>query len=232
MANLRVFKLKNPYRLDQEIKQTVHISGSDCILDYSKSPWVAMDTEYLSFNTLLDKLCTIQIASKAEPDSDEIRVEILFVYDEQPGEKLKELLNNENIEKIFHVFSSDMPRIENFAQTRIKGKIFDTKVAAKIAWTNSQSHGMKRLLKMFIDPNFEQKETELMADFEIGPDNWSDNQIYYMMQDVLYLDALKQKIMKMADRRGKLELVKEVMTMLPVVSELYKKGYSESVLGY
>lgn len=232
MEQIRAYKIKNPYRLDQELKQTVNISTNDLVLDYSDSPWVALDTEYLSFNTLQDSLCTIQIASKATPSSEDIRVEILYVYDSQPGENLKNLLQNDNIEKLFHVFSSDMPRIENYAGVRIKGKIFDTKVAARIAWTNTQNHGMKQLLRMFIDPYFEQKDTELLADWEVGPENWTDDQVYYMMQDVLYLDAMRIKIMRMAERRHKTELIEEVMTTIPAISELYKNGYSENLLGY
>lgn len=232
MQDIKVFKLKNPYRLDQEIRQTVNLSGSEPILDYSNSPWISLDTEYLSFNSLQDKLCTIQIASKADADSEELRVEILYVYNSEGGDKLRAILSDEKIEKIFHVYSSDMPRIENYAGVRIRGKIFDTKVAAKIAWTNTQNHGMKQLLRMFIDPNFEQKDTETLSDFEIGPEYWSDAHIYYMMQDVLYLDALKQRIMQMAERRNKISLINEVMTALPAISELYKNGYSDAVLGY
>jgi ribonuclease D len=232
MSQLKAYKLKNPYRLDQEIKQTVHISSDDLVLDYSNSPWVAMDTEYLSFNRLQDRLCTIQIASKAEPTADEIRVEILYVFKSQAGEKLKALLQNEKIEKLFHVFSSDMPRIEDYAKVRIKGKIFDTKVAAKITWTNTQNHGMKNLLKMYVNPTFEQKDTELLADWEVGPEKWSDDQVYYMMQDVIYLDVLRHRILEMAGRRDKLIIIDEVMGILPTISELYRKGYSESVLAY
>lgn len=232
MEQVRAYKIKNPYRYDQDIKQTVHISGPDLALDYSNSPWVALDTEYLSFNRLQDKLCTIQIASKAEPTSEEIRVEILYVYNSQAGDKLKALLQNPKIEKIFHVFTSDMPRIEDFIGARIQGKIFDTKVAAKITWTNTQNHGMKHLLKMYVNPMFEQKDTELLADWEVGPENWSDDQVYYMMQDVIYLDVLRNRILEMAGRRDKLAIIEEVMNILPTISELYRRGYSESVLSY
>jgi ribonuclease D len=234
MNQIKSFKIKNPYRPDQQITQEVSISD-DLVYDYSNTPWVAVDTEYLSFNPKLDKLCVIQVASKETAESENLKVEILYVYDmKKPGEKLLEVMANENIEKIFHVFSSDMPRIEEFIGTGIKGKIFDTKVAAKIAWTNSKDHGMTKLVKMFADPNFEQVDNEKggLNDWEVGPDNWTNEQVYYMAQDVVYLDVLRERILTMAERRGLKDLVLETMNVLPTISTLYSRGLDEKVLGY
>jgi ribonuclease D len=227
----RAYKIKNPYRIDQQTRHEVLISDT-LSHDYSNVSWVSLDTEYLSFNPLQDKLCTIQVASK-DPNSGELRSEIVYVYEKEICNPLKELLTNPNIEKIFHVFSSDVPRIENYIQEKIQGEIFDTKVAARIAWTNTQDHGMKNLIKMFVDPSFNQVDCEKgLNDWEIGPENWSDEQILYMIQDVIYLDVLKSRILEMAKRRGTKSLILDTMKILPQIAELYKKGYSESVLGY
>lgn len=226
------FKMRNPYRADQTIKQAVSVSR-DLVLDYSNSPWINVDTEYLSFNPLQDKLCVIQIGSKENAESEELRVELIYVYESEATEKMIALFQNENIEKLFHVFSSDMPRIESYLGTRILGKIFDTKVAAKIAWTNTQDHGMKSLIRMFADPDFSQSENDKgLNDWEVGPENWSNEQVFYMMQDVVYLDVLRERILTMAERRGSKDLVLETMSLLPTISELYRRGYNEKVLAY
>ncbi|MCA9385188.1 hypothetical protein KC717_00910 [Candidatus Dojkabacteria bacterium] len=228
----KTFKVKNPYRLDQDIQQDVHI-GTDLTLDYSNSPWVALDTEYLSFNPLQDQLCVIQICSKESEESDSLRVEILYVFDNPETPNLNAVLENESIEKIFHVYTADMHRIELDRDVTINGAVFDTKVAARIAWTNTRDHGMKSLIRMFVDPNFDQKDTEKgLGDWEVGPEQWTNEQVYYMMQDVLYLDALRHRILEMAERRGSEVLIHQTMEILPRISDLYKFGFSESILGY
>ncbi len=229
---VKSFKIKNPYRSDQEVKQDVYI-GEDLTLDYSNSPWIALDTEYLSFNPLQDKLCVIQIASRENSGSESTRVEIIWVFCKEKASKLSQLLVEPKIEKLFHVYSSDVPRLERYLGERLRGKIFDTKVAAKIAWTNTTDYSMKHLVRMFCDPNFEQMDNEKgLNDWDIGPENWSNQQIYYMVQDVIYLDALREKLIEMAKRRGTFELLNEVMDTLPAISQLYKKGYNENVLSY
>ncbi|MBD3362680.1 hypothetical protein GF362_03090 [Candidatus Dojkabacteria bacterium] len=232
MQDLRSYKIKNPYRADQEIKQEVSIS-QNLVYDYSDTPWISVDTEYLSFNPLQDKLCVIQIASKENVEAENLRVEVIYVFDQEPTDELIKLFTNKKIEKIFHVFSADVPRIENYLGTKIKGSIFDTKVAAKIAWTNTQNHGMKSLIRMFADPDFHQLDSDNgLNDWEIGPENWSNDQIYYMMQDVIYLDVLRNRILDMAERRGVKELVLETMKTIPVLVQLYRNGYTENVLSY
>lgn len=232
MQITKTFHLKNPYRADQKIKQEVIIS-EDLIYDYSNSPWVAVDTEYLSFNPLQDKLCVIQVGSKENSDSESLRVELVWVFEKDVPVKLKSVLTNPNIEKLFHVFSSDVPRVEKFLSEKIQGSIFDTKLAAKIAWTNTQDHGMKSLIRMFVDPDFTQSDNEKgLNDWEVGPENWTDEQIFYMMQDVVYLDVLRLRILEMARRRGTEDLVLKAMEAIPVIAELYSRGYSESVFGY
>jgi len=229
MKNItKSFKIKNPYRADQEIRQEVNISD-DLVYDYDGVEWMAVDTEYLSLDMYRDQLCVVQVGSMKDGV---LRVEILPVYNKTAGEKLISVLINPDIEKLFHVYSSDVPRLEKFIGQRLGGKFFDTKVAARITWTNTQNHGMKSLLKMFVDPNFDQRDNIYLGDWEIAPEEWSNDQVYYMMQDVLYLDALRKNILKMANRRGKKELVEEIMTTLPALSQLYLAGYKESVLGY
>ncbi len=231
MEYVKKFRMKNPYRLDDRVVQEVSVS-LDLKYSYEECEWIGVDTEYLSFNYLQDKLCVIQISSKPKGASN-IRVELIYVFEKKVPEKLKLLMVNKNIEKIFHVFSSDMPRIENYIRGKVNGKIFDTKVAAKIAWTNTQNHGMDRLIQMFCDPDFGQKDnTSGLNDWEVGPENWTEDQIYYMAQDVLYLHVLKVRILEMAERRGWKDLVEASMSALPVVSELHKYGYTERVFGY
>ncbi len=225
----KTFKIKNPYRSDQELRQVVSVSD-DLVYEYSNCEWIGVDTEYLSFDLYKDKLCVIQISSKDEMGN--LRIEEIYTFEKEPTQKIIDLFTNPNIEKIFHVFSSDIPRIEKYIKQSIQGKIFDTKVAAKIAWTNTQNYSMKMLIKMFVDPDYSQEDTELLGDWEVGPENWSNSQVYYMMQDVLYLDVLRERILAMADRRGKHELVKETMKILPQIAKLFASGYDEKVLTY
>jgi ribonuclease D len=228
---IKQFKTNNPKRSDQKITQDVSVSDS-LQYDYSKNDWIGIDTEFLSYNLLLDNLCVVQIASDDPLDSSKQRIEVIHTYNKKPDPKLVKLLGNDSISKIFHVFQADMPRIEIYTGERIKGEIFDTQIAARLAITNMESHSMENLIKYLVDPTFQQNKNVTSAEWDRSPEEWEESQFKYAAEDVMYLSTLKSRILDVAKRRGKLQLLNEIMTTLPAISHAVKLGYSPNLFGF
>ncbi len=230
------FKLKNPYKPDENITQEV-VVGTMPVFDYSDKPWVAIDTEFLNLNFAYDRLCTIQIASPTEEGKQQ--VEIIWVWEAVNSGQMddlsnffKKLISNKDLEVLMHVSTADLPRIEKIAQTRLMGKIFDTKVAGKITITNQNNHGLNNLINYLVDPKFNKDKEQTGSQWDAHPSRWSDKMVEYAMNDVVYLHPLKEKLIEIAKRRNLYPLVEESMYLLPTLAQLVKYGYDEKVLVY
>jgi len=234
----RKFKLKNPYKPDEDIVQEVVI-GREPFYNYEDSAWVSIDTEFLSLQLPYDQLCTIQIASPDPEDPGYMRVEIIWVWESlktatiQVLQKfLVGLLTRKDIEIIMHVCSADLPRIEKLAFLEYKGKLFDTKVAAKIVMTNTNDHSMENIINSLIKPNFSKDKSRTSAQWDLAPEYWEDKMIEYAMNDVIYLHPAKLALERIAQRRGTGEILSDVMSIMPTIAHLHTRGYDESVLHY
>jgi ribonuclease D len=131
-----------------------------------------------------------------------------------------------------HVATSDLPRLELFSDTKFKGKLFDTKVAAKIILTNTDKVGMDDLITQLINPKFQKDRNITASLWDLDPEQWSDKMIEYAMNDVLYLHALRNSLENLAEKRNLSEVLEDSMEALPNVCQLYKYGYDASVLTY
>lgn len=243
MVLTKKYKLINPLKPDEFIKQEVIISDRPQ-LSYEHADWVAIDTEFLSLDLAQDNLCVIQIASPHPDNKDLQQIEIIWVYDSEleaqklTADLLKKFLNSEDLTIIMHLATADLPRIEGFANkfsqedTKLLGKLFDTKVASKIIQTNINKHGLGNLIQSLIDPHFNKDNNQTSSQWDIAPEHWNDPMIQYATLDVYYLAALKQRLTQIALRRNKAELVERIMESIPAITELYKYGLTESVIGY
>lgn len=226
MKREHTFKLNNPYKPDEKITQEVVVSNK-LQYDYSSSDWIAIDAEFLGLNLSRDALCTIQISSPDPEDELLQRVEIIYVYKQEIDQNLKELLTSDKL-KIFHVYSSDIPMLNQYLDLEVTGPIFDTKVAAKIVWTNSQNTSKTSLIKNFGDPTY-QKMEEGNSLWEMHPDKWPSKMIEYASLDVLYLNSIRQKLNQIAEMRGRRDLLDEAMSLLPKLGKLHQHGYDLSI---
>lgn len=232
------YRLANPYKPDETITQEV-VVGDEPTYTYADSPWVAIDTEFFNLSIPHSQLCVIQIASPDPDDDTRQRVEVLWVWQRiaenthQATQKLiKEILADKKKEIIMHVSTADLPRLENFAHTQLHGKLFDTKVAAKIALTNTRSHGMDDIITLLIDPKFQKDKFVTASQWDLHPEMWADRTLEYTMNDVIYLHPLREQLLAIAKRRNLGELVEQTMKAMPAVCALYRAGYDVSTLSY
>lgn len=232
------FRLKNPFKPDEQIQQEVIVSDSPQY-NYEDSPWVAIDTEFLNLNLERDQLCVIQIASPDPERHEHQRIEVIWVWEklninqaEDITSLITSLFERKELELLMHVSSADFPRIAQLTAEKFQGKLFDTKVGGKIALTNTNNHGMEDLIKALIDPNFSKDNTQTGSQWDLSPEMWGDKAIEYAMNDVIYLRPLQLQLQRIADRRGTADVLSEAQSIMPTIANLYRAGYSEKILSY
>lgn len=234
------FRLENPYKPDEKIVQDVIISDTPQY-DYEGSPWVAIDTEFLTLDLPYDRLCVIQIASPGAAD-DEQRVEFVWVWEQVKSghnlhKKVEKLLQSfferEDLEVLMHVSTADLPRLAKLInEQEFQGKLFDTKAAARVVIRNTNRYGMDDLITNLVNPKFNKDKYITGSQWDLQPAVWSDKMIEYAMNDVLYLHPLKIALERIALRRGLDHHLDVAMKALPMVNQLYLTGLTEQIFGY
>jgi ribonuclease D len=169
----------------------------------AKSPFVAVDTEFMRENTYWPDLCLIQIgdvdeAAAVDPKADGLDMTPL----------LDLLVNNEDVLKVFHAGSQDIEIIYN-----ITGKtphpLFDTQIAAMALGLGEQV-GYSNLVESLIG-----KSLDKGARFtDWGRRPLDRRQIDYAIGDVTHLAALFPKMLERLRRTGRGQWLDEEMEKL------------------
>ena len=105
---------------------------------------IAIDCEFTGLNIQRDRLCLLQISS-GKNDAHIIQLN----RDNYNAPNLKNILANENINKLFHFARADLLFIKKYLKVDVKN-INCTKIMSKIARSYSDKHGLKDLIKEFI----------------------------------------------------------------------------------
>ena len=178
---------------------------------YKNSKFLAIDTEAMGLIHGRDRLCLIQICNEYELTSC-IRIEI----GTNSSERIKKLLEDEKIMKVFHFARFDIAALK-FNLNINTQNIFCTKIASKLARTYTNKHGLKDLI-------FELLGVEL--DKSSQSSDWGSNsqltneQINYAANDVRYLIKAMEKLTQMLIREGRYEIAKNCFKVIHVHSEL------------
>src|SRR3954469_1954914 len=169
----------------------------------AKSPFVAVDTEFMRENTYWPDLCLIQIgdvdeAAAVDPKADGLDMTPL----------LDLLVDNEDVLKVFHAGSQDIEIIYN-----ITGKtphpLFDTQIAAMALGLGEQV-GYSNLVESLIG-----KSLDKGARFtDWGRRPLDRRQIDYAIGDVTHLAALFPKMLERLRRTGRGQWLDEEMERL------------------
>ncbi len=137
---------------------------------------------------------------------------------------LKKILENNNIQKIFHDVSFDL-RILNF-EFQIKPKnLFDTQIAALLI--GERNVGLGSLLEKFFNVKKESKFQ--MADWTVRPIN--PEMMSYAVKDTAYLIQLKDLIETEIKKLGREEWLKEELEHLDEKDYEYRELVFEDMKG-
>ena len=147
---------------------------------------IAVDLEADSMHHFKEKVCLIQIAgAKSACVLDPLKL--------NDFSKLKILMEDESIEKVFHGSDFDIRSLDREFQIRVNN-LFDTEIACKFLGSNQR--GLAALLKKYF--NVDQDKKFQKKDWSQRP--LPKEMISYSIVDVLYLielaQILKQKLKK------------------------------------
>lgn len=170
---------------------------------------VAVDTETMGLNLSRDRLCLVQLA---DARGNAALVQII------PGKdclRLKKLLADPKILKIFHFARFDMAKIYHDLGV-MPTPVYCTKIASKLTRTSAPQHGLSALCLdlLGLTLNKEQQTSDW------GGKTLSEAQKKYAAADVLYLHALKEKLDKLLAREGRQDLAQACFDFLKTRAQL------------
>jgi ribonuclease D len=179
---------------------------------------IAIDTETLGLVPRRDRLCVVQL-SPGDGTADVIRIRA----GQTEAPNLEAMLSNAGRTKIFHYGRFDIAVLfQTFGVTTTN--VFCTKIASRLTRTYTDRHGLKDNLKemLEIDISKAQQSSDWAAE------TLSQAQLEYAASDVLYLHALRDKLMHRLVRDGRLEHAEACFQFLPTRAKLDLLGWEET----
>ena len=179
---------------------------------------IAIDCEFTGLNIQRDRLCLLQISS-GKNDAHIIQLN----KDNYNAPNLKNVLTNENINKLFHFARADLLFIKKYLEVDIKN-VNCTKIMSKIARSYSDKHGLKDLIKEFIGIDVSKQ----LQTSDFGGD-LSEKQIKYCAQDVVYLHKIYDSLKKILEREKRLGLYNNTIKFINTRVELDFASFKEDI---
>ena len=179
---------------------------------------VAIDTETLGLNPLRDRLCLVQLSSG---DGNAHLVQLK--KDEYDAPRLKALLADQAVTKIFHFARFDMATLYHHLGV-MATPVYCTKIASRLTRTYSSAHGLKDLCRELA--HVELSKQQQSSDW--GADELSAEQMEYAASDVLYLHKLRDVLEQRLARENRTELAQSCFDFLPTRARLDLAGWSET----
>ncbi len=164
----------------------------------ARSPWIALDTEFLSQRSYRPRLCLIQIAladggsALIDPLAPSLDMAALHAH-----------INNPNILKIMHAGKQDMAILYHINGVPAR-PVFDTQIAAMMC-----GMGQDLSLKALVH-----KVTGKVIDKADQQSDWSQRplkkrQMVYALNDVLYLPPVYTALRRRLEESGRLQWLEE-----------------------
>jgi ribonuclease D len=182
---------------------------------------VAIDSETAGLHPARDRLCVIQLSAG---DGDAHLVQFPRPADGAPADysapRLKALLADEGVEKIFHFGRFDIAVIQRDLGILVS-RVFCTKIASKFVRTYTDRHGLRDLCNELLGVSISKEQQS--SDW--GAPELSDAQVGYAASDVLYLHKLRDVMTARLIREGRMDLARATFDYLPTRANLDLLGY-------
>lgn len=178
---------------------------------------VAIDTETLGLNPHRDRLCLVQLSA-----GDGTAHLVQLAAGAYAAPRLKALLTDRKVLKIFHYARFDVAVIEKYLGV-VTEPIYCTKIASKLVRTYTDRHGLKDLAAEVL--GVEMSKQQQSSDW--GAAELTQQQLAYAASDVLHLHAIKAKLDLMLDREGRRAYAEAAFRFLPVRARLDLAGFPE-----
>jgi ribonuclease D len=183
---------------------------------YAGARALAVDTEAMGLIHGRDRLCLVQICD----DNDNVCC-IRLARGQREAPRLRALLENPAIEKVFHFARFDVAALaENLGIT--VAPIFCTKVASRLGRTYSPRHGLKEVVQELVGVELDKQAQS--SDWGRVED-LSEAQLAYAAGDVRYLLPARDRLEQMLRREDRWELTQRCFGCIPVMAELDRNRF-------
>ncbi len=181
----------------------IKLHKDDLPEDLNLGNTIAIDGEFMGLNVNRDPLCLLQISS-GNMDAHIVQLN----RETYKAPNLIKLLNNKNITKIFHYARADLTFIKHYLKIEVLN-IQDTKIQSKLARSYSDKHGLKDLIKEFI--NIDISKQLQSSDFggKLTP-----AQLKYCANDVVYLHKINEELNRILVREKRMKLYEDCIKFI------------------
>ena len=179
---------------------------------------IAIDCEFTGLNIERDRLCLIQISS-GNNDAHIVQLN----KDNYNAPNLKNILRDENLNKLFHFARADLLFIKKYLDVEIKN-VNCTKLMSKIARSYSDKHGLKDLIKEFVGIDISKQ----MQSSDFGGE-LSDKQLKYCAQDVIYLHRIYETLKNILVRESRINLYEKTIQFINTRVQLDLASFKEDI---
>ena len=169
---------------------------------------IAIDCEFTGLNIERDRLCLLQISS-GNSDAHIIQLD----KDNYEAPNLKKILENDDINKLFHFARADLLFIKKYLGVDIKN-VNCTKIMSKIARSYSDKHGLKDLIKEFIGVDISKQ----LQTSDFGGE----------LSDI-YLHKIYTSLKKILEREKRLELYEDTIKFINTRVKLDYASFKEDI---
>ena len=196
----------------------IKLHKDDLPEDLNLGNTIAIDGEFMGLNVNRDPLCLLQISS-GNMDAHIVQLN----RETYKAPNLIKLLNNKNITKIFHYARADLTFIKHYLKIEVLN-IQDTKIQSKLARSYSDKHGLKDLIKEFI--NIDISKQLQSSDFggKLTP-----AQLKYSANDIVYLHKINEELNKILVREKRMKLYEDCIKFINTRVNLDHASFKEDI---
>lgn len=194
---------------------TIYLHRGDLPADLTLGNVIAIDTETMGLDPARDRLCLVQLS-----DGNGKCHLVQFAPGQYDAPRLKALLGDPQVLKIFHFARFDLAMIQRYLGVRAE-PVYCTKVASKLVRTFTDRHGLKDLCRELL--GVELSKQQQSSDW--GAPELSAEQKRYAAADVEHLHALKARLDAMLAREGRGALARACFDFLPTRAALDLAGF-------
>jgi len=196
----------------------IKLHKNDLPEDLNLGNTIAIDGEFMGLNVNRDPLCLLQISS-GNMDAHIVQLN----RETYKAPNLIKLLNNKNVTKIFHYARADLTFIKHYLKIEV-ANIQDTKIQSKLARSYSDKHGLKDLIKEFI--NIDISKQLQSSDFggKLTP-----AQLKYCANDVIYLHKINEELNKILVREKRMKLYEDCIKFINTRVNLDLSSFKDDI---
>lgn len=202
----------------------IHLYQNDLPAGLAFGESVAIDCEMMGLSLQRDRLCVVQLY-----DSRHDRVDIVqFTAKDYSAPNLKAVLSEPKRLFIGHMIRLDLGWILHYLGVAIQN-VYCTRTASRIAQTFGASHDFKPLITNLLGVAIDKSETT--SDW--GAETLTPAQLKYVVNDVIYLHQLRDKLDAKLALHSRAHLMQAIMQTLPARVQMDVAGWwGEDILDF